>query len=205
MASGFLNLAYMAELGVVVSLAYRELESLRYVEDARSNIDRHVIPGLELCKCNGTAGGNNSDVFIELYTQVKNLFVAQSDMRHGSWYKVIAGNQRCYYKYSSKWLFPLFMNAGDRRFASWSMVCSSAIIVLMTLLTKTMDASFSEEILGAVTWWVFFGLLAASMGGLAILVLAGRRVRNVLTEMTQDILERKQVLGTEMLDAIRKS
>lgn len=87
-SGGFMNLAYMAELAVVVNLAYLELKSLRYIQAARDSV-AEILRKLSDDNKNqngGTVVGNEQ--FMALYQQAKNIFHDDTDEREKEWYVI---------------------------------------------------------------------------------------------------------------------
>lgn len=201
MASGYLNLAYMAELAVVVSLAYLELKSLRYIQEARVAIEKDVAPALESIRCNGSGNGGVSELFMDLHHQAKNLFDNDGEARRSAWYTIEADNQKCRYTYSATWFYPFFIGDRDKRIATYLLVGSCVIIVLMTILTKLMPVEFSSGQPGEYIWWAFFGFLFLSITLPTAFILVGRRIKNVSAKISRNIKERKDKLATDSMRA----
>jgi hypothetical protein len=193
-----MNLAYMAELAVVVNLAYLELKSLRYVADARIAIKDEVAQGLEFKPVNGN-GHESSQLFAELILQVANLFSDTCEKRRSAWY-VREAEKENYFSFVSDWCYPIFMKKADRKISTLLLMVACMIIVAMTLLSRVASEEFNASWPGCFIWWLFFGLLSLAMLMPVVFVAAGRRIKNCLALITLNLKERKADYASETLN-----
>lgn len=194
---GILSLAYLAELAVVVNLAYLEIKSLRYVQKAKTTV-KSVITGF------GGDEDQKTTIPINLtpmLTQAKNLFSADNTERESSWYIEDAKGEKTRFKKCAAWLYWPFVNDTDRSLATVLVVASSLIIFVMTLLTRIepstgpVDIGIAKEwtiswAWDTVIWWSMFGTLSLSILVPSLLIVAGWRVGSVTDLIAENLQTR---------------
>lgn len=194
---GYLNLAYMAELAVVVNLAYLELKSLRYVQKAKEKVSE-VLQKLNDTKKNGNPLGV-LDQFMELYKQAKDLFNDQdSEDRRNAWY-VFTGSgsdkTRVRYTICAARIYEIFKYDRDKVAATILLFLSVVIIVVITILSKLGVSAESHQLLFMQLWWWLFWVLLLAIVLPTILVLTGRHLGKVAGKISEDIENRKDELA----------
>ena len=194
---GILSLAYLAELAVVVNLAYLELKSLRYVQNAKATV-KSVITGFEGDEDQKTTIPIKS---MPILTQAKNLFSEDKSDRESAWYTEHTNGDKTQFKKCAAWLYWPFVRDSDRTLATVLVVASSLIIFMMTLLTRIepstqpVDIGIAKEwtmswAWDTVIWWSMFGTLSLSILIPSLLIVAGRRVGSVTDLIAENLQTR---------------
>lgn len=197
--SGFMSLAYMAELGVVVNLAYLELKSLRYLGDAKKYIEETTqsLQGESVKN-----GNHNQHIFIDLHKQVRELFSDDKTQRDAAWYVVSSGVEKKYFKGCSGIFYERFYKERDRVWSTRYLCAATLVIVLMTLITQIASEGWVGSTEGVILWWSFFATLFLSIAVPACYIMMGRRLNKVSRRIMDDIRERKNQIAKETFNGI---
>jgi ABC-type multidrug transport system fused ATPase/permease subunit len=198
---GYLNLAYMAELAVVVNLAYLELKSLRYVQKAKEKVSE-VLQKLNDTKINGNPLGV-LDQFMELYKQAKDLFNDQdSEERRNAWYVIVSsGSDKIKVRYTTcaVRIYEIFKHDRDKVAATILLFLSVLTIVIITILSKSAISADSHQFFSIQLWWWLFLVLLLAILLPTILVLIGRHLGKIAGQISEDIENRKDKLALEIV------
>lgn len=200
MSSGFLGLAYIAEVSVVFNLAYSELRDGRYIECAESTIStlRNKIGKSERIAIE----------HLELYTHLDGLTNPISTKRRSAW--ACRDDER-------KWLgiwnwflsdlaYPFFINRKDKLYAVRSCALSVAIIVILTLFDHypvMLDQLQISEHINAGIWCLFLTGLLICMLYPVFTVFIGRSMMKRVSKVSNYLIEEfKKIVEPAVKDSI---
>lgn len=194
-----MNLAYMAELAVVVNLGYLELKSLRYIQGARASVNEILK---KLSDANKASNGGvvvGNEHFMALYSQAKTIFDDDSDERNNAWYVVDEAGKKEWFRKSAVYIYSIFLNDRDKKVISGFLFLSVLSIFIMTLLSRlASDVSF--EVYEACIWWTLFIVLTIGVVIPTLFVILGRYLSKVVGKISKNIESRKDTLAGEIID-----
>ncbi len=197
---GFLNLAYMAELAVVVNLAYLELKSLRYIQKAKDSVSE-VLHKLNDVRKNGDAVVGR-DQFMELHSQAKNLFNDDDkELRRSAWYLVNADASKMWHPKCAVMLYAAFQNGKDKTITTSLLAVSVLTILVITILSRLPSFDLTYPVADSILWWSLFVTLFLAIAVPTCLVLMGRHLSLVASKISQDIENRKDNLAISIVDS----
>lgn len=197
---GFLNLAYMAELAVVVNLAYLELKSLRYIQKAKDSVSE-VLHKLNDVRKNGDAVVG-LEQFMDLHSQAKNLFNDDDkELRRGAWYLVNADATRMWHPKCAVTLYAAFQNGKDKAITTSLLAVSVLTILIITILSRLPSFDITHPVADNALWWSLFIILFLAIAVPTCLVLMGRHLSLVASKISQDIENRKDSLAISIVSS----
>ncbi|MBC5764143.1 hypothetical protein [Ramlibacter albus] len=184
----------MAELSFVVNLAYLELKSLRYLKNAQDMMDE-VKLGLNDRRL---SSGASIEQFMELYTQVKNMFCADSTDRSAAWYVVNNGG-KLRFKKCATMLFPLFSHEYDRRLSTGLLVISALSVFTITLISRLAPDAWQSTSEATFLWYAIMTLLTAGLVFPSAFIFLGREMKQISERIALDVKSRKAEIASAIM------
>ncbi len=180
MVTGFLSLAYVAELSVVFNLAYAELKKDRYLKKSEVEIERIMLQVLS--DKNSATESPSFPKSAAIYTQVSNLGSEDRLQRSGAWKIEKANNnggkpKNIYFRRAS-FFYAIFKRQTDKLVSYLSIGITALIIVLCTLLDHTSGVLPTSSI--EVCWWMCYIFLTLSLVLPLFFIYSGRDMSSKL-------------------------
>lgn len=183
-ADSLMSLAYMAELGFVINLAYVELTKTRYVDRMREqmNVVGTTIKNVD----SADYSEEDSRRINELNIQLENLLENKPKLRKEAWViheKTDDGDdvQQCPF-FSGK-VFTFFDKAKDKRLAELFLFISGLSIILITIFNYLEWLGFWI----IHTWTLFFWILLIAILVPVGMIVMGRMMSNLAFKIVTSI------------------
>lgn len=203
MSSGLMSLAYMAELGVILNLAYGELKKTRYVDRMRVRLDnvKSTIQPVE-----GAANDDDEvEKGVELREQLDNILKSETLLRKKSWH-IHKHQDIKYCDYYAGWVFQFFDGGKDKRVAEFFLFLSGLLIILMTIFNYYNLENLNFYVITLKTWDTIFTLLLIANIVPVVFIIMGRLMSATVFKIVDSIkAEYTKISGKSISMSISKN